>query len=163
MHEAFNTVLPILTLLLGAGLANFIKFSELRKSLRLDAADQLAELSPLLWSRGERDGWQRLNVAVSRLSIRLNLAGVHPDLVERLRASAIDFWQSAYVIGQDDDGDVWTADENVHDTWTEMSAVVAELLGTNSRIKSWWLGRRASELLRTWDEKVAALDASIAE
>jgi hypothetical protein len=38
----------VATLLLGAGLANFPKLSELRKNLRLDAADQLAELPALL-------------------------------------------------------------------------------------------------------------------
>ena len=141
MQDAFNSILPVATLLLGAGLANFLKLSELRKRLRLDAADQLAELPALLWNKTEPDAWLKMNAAASRLSIRLNLAGVHPDITERVRDSAIVFWQSVHVVGQDDEGDVWSVGESSDETWTEASAVVAELLGTNSGIKSWWATR----------------------
>lgn len=162
MQDAFNSILPVATLLLGAGLANFLKLSELRKSLRLDAADLLAELPALLWDKTEPDGWIKMNAAASRLSIRLNLAGVHPDLTERVRDSAIAFWQSVHVVGQDRNGDdVWSVGENSGETWEEASAIVAELLGTNSGIKSWWLGRRARKLLEKWDQDEQALIASI--
>lgn len=160
MHYVFDSILPVATLLLGAGLANFLKLSELRKNLRLDAADQLAELPALLWSKTDPDAWLKLNAAVSRLSIRLNLAGVYPDMTERVRVSAIAFWQSVHVMGQDDEGDVWSVGETSGETWTEAPAVVAELLGTNSRIKSWWVGRRARKLLRKWDADEQALLAS---
>lgn len=163
MQDVFNSILPVATLLIGAGLANFLKFSELRKSLRLDAADQLAELPALLWDKAGPDAWLKMNAAASRLSIRLNLAGVHPDLTERVRDSAIVFWQGVHVIGQSDEGDVWSVDDSSGEDWTEASAVVAELLGTNSRIKSWWLGRRARKLLKKWDEDEQALLASIGE
>jgi hypothetical protein len=55
MSDAIDSILPVATLLLGAGLANFLKFTELRRSLRLDAADQLAELSTLLWNKTDPD------------------------------------------------------------------------------------------------------------
>lgn len=161
MHDAFDSILPVATLLLGAGLANFLKLSELRKNLRLDAADQLAELPALLWNKTDPDVWLKMNAAVSRLSNRLNLAGVHPDLTERVRGSAIAFWQSVHVIGQNDEGAVWSVGESSDETWTEASAVVAELLGTNSRIKSWWVGRRVRKLLKKWDEQEQALLASL--
>jgi len=161
MHDAFDSILPVATLLLGAGLANFLKLSELRKNLRLDAADQLAELPALLWNKTDPDAWLKMNAAVSRLSIRLNLAGVHPDLTERVRVSAIAFCQSVHVIGQNDEGDVWSVGESSDETWTEASAVVAELLGTNSRIRSWWVGRRVRKLLNKWDEDEQAMLASL--
>lgn len=161
MQEAFESILPIATLLIGAGLANFLKLSESRKNLRLNAADQLAELPNLLWNKTEPEAWLTMNAALSRLSIRLILAGVHPDLTERVRVSAISFWQSVYVIGQDDEGDVWSVGESSDENWTEASEIVAELLATNSRIKSWWVGRRARKLLEKWDADEQAMRESL--
>jgi hypothetical protein len=161
MPDAFDALLPVATLLLGAGLANFLKFTELRRSLRLDAADQLAEIPALLWNKTDPDAWIAMRAALSRLSIRLNLAGVHPDLIERVRDSANAFWHSVHVVGQDDDGDVWTVGETSGETWDEVSTVVAELLGTNSRLRSWWVSRRVRRLLKMWDEHEQALLASV--
>lgn len=161
MDDAFNSLLPVATLLLGAGLANFLKITELRRNLRLDAADQLAELPALLWNKTDPDAWLNLNTAVSRLTIRLSLAGIHSDLIDRLQDSAIKFWQSVHVVGQDDDGDVWTVGEWPGETWEEASSVVAELLGTNSRIETLWLSRRVRKFLKRWDEQEKALLASL--
>lgn len=161
MQNAFDSIFPVATLLLGAGLANFLKLSELRKNLRLDAADQLAELPALLWNKTDPDAWLKMNAAVGRLAIRLNLAGVHPHTIERVRVSAIAFWQSVHVVGQDDEGDVWSVGESPGEAWSEISAAVAEQLATNSRTKSWWLGRRVRTLLKKWDEDEQALLASI--
>jgi hypothetical protein len=161
MPDAFDSLLPVATLLLGAGLANLLKFSELRRGLRLDAADQLAEIPALLWNKADPDSWIKLNSALSRLSIRLNLAGVHPDLIERVQDSAIAFWSSAHVVDQNDEGDIWTVGEDAGETWAEASTVVAELLGTNSRVKSWWVSRRVRRLLKMWDEQERALLASV--
>lgn len=161
MHDTFDSILPVATLLLGAGLANVLKLSEVRRNLRLDAADQLAEFPALLWDKTNPDAWLKMNTAVSRLSIRLNLAGIHTDLTERVRSSAIAFWQSVHVVGQDDEGDVWSVGESSDESWTEVSTVVAELLATNSRIKSWWVGRRVRKLLAKWDEQERAILASL--
>ncbi len=161
MQDVFNSILPVVTLLLGAGLANLLKLSELRKSLRLDAADQLGDLPALLWNKVDPDGWLRMNAAVSRLAIRLSLAGVHPDLTERVRVSAIEFWRSVHVVGDDDRGEVWSVSESSNEEWTNASSVVAELLGTNSAIKSWWIGRRVQRQLKKWDEADEALLASV--
>lgn len=161
MHDVFNSILPVATLLLGAGLANFLKLSELRNSLRLDAADQLADLPPLLWNRTSPDAWLAMNAAVSRLTIRLNLVGVHSELTARVQDSAIAFWESVHVVGQDDQGDVWSVGESADETWTEASAVVAELLGTNSQLKRWRISRRTRRLLKRWDELDRALLASL--
>lgn len=49
----------------------------------------------------------------------------------------------------------------VHTSLDEISAVVAELLGTNRRIKSWWVGRRVRRLLHEWDHAEQALLRSI--
>src|SRR5690349_4667047 len=98
MDDALGSLLPVATLLLGAGLANLLKFSELRRNLCLDAADQLAEMPALLWDKADPDAWINLNVALGRLSIRLNLAGIHPDLTDRVRDSATAFWRSAHVV-----------------------------------------------------------------
>ena len=105
MQEVFNSLLPVATLVLGAGLANFLKLSELRKNLRLEAGDQLGELPALLWNKSDRDGWLKMNSALSRLVIRLILAGVHPDLTERVRISALGFWNSVHVVGDDERGE----------------------------------------------------------
>ena len=161
MQDAFDSILPVVTLLLGAGLANFLKLSELRRSLRLDAADQLAQLPTLLWNKTDPDAWLTMSAAVSRLAIRLNLAGIHPELVARLQDSAIAYSNSIHVVGQDSDGDVWTVGEDSAETWTEVSTIVAELLGTSSRISSWWFGRRALKHLKFWDQQEQALLASI--
>lgn len=107
MEAAFNTVLPVITLLLGAGLGNYLKLSELNKRLRLDAADQLADLTPFMWDATSPDAWLRFNVAVSRLAIRLNLAGLHPDLVARVKESVEAFLaQRSLPSVRDDDGEV---------------------------------------------------------
>jgi hypothetical protein len=161
MRDAFDSILPVATLLLGAGLANYVKLTELQRNLRLDAADQLADLPALLWDKTGHDAWLKVNTAVSRLVIRLNLAGVHPDLTERVRDSAVSFWHSVHAVGQNDDSDVWSVGEHSGETWMEVSAVVAELLGTNNRIRSWWIGRRAAKLMKKWDEQERALLASI--
>lgn len=108
---------------------------------RLDAADQLGDLPAFLWNKTDSDAWLKMNAAVRRLAITLDLAGF--DLTERLRASAIAFW------------------ERVHTSLDEISAVVAELLGTNRRIKSWWVGRRVRRLLHEWDHAEQALLRSI--
>jgi len=65
------------------------------------------------------------------------------------------------VIGRNDEGDVWSVGESSDETWAEASAVVAELLSTNSRIRSWWVGRRVRRLLNKWDEDEQALLASL--
>lgn len=161
MPNVVNAVFPVATLLLGAGLANFLKLSELRRTLHLDAADQLAELPARLWNKKDPDAWLAMNTAVSRLIVRLNLAGIHPELSERTRRSAIAFWESVHIIGQDEHGDVWSVDEDAHETWDEMSALVAELLGTNSRAKSWLIDRRARRLLEKWDADEESLFASL--
>lgn len=161
MRDAFDSILPVATLILGAGLANFLKFSELRRSIRLEAADQLAALPVLLWDKTDPEAWLKLNAATSRLSIRLNVAGVHPDLAERLRDSAIVFWRSVHVVGHDEDGDIWVIGESADESWNEKVAVVAEILGTNSRIRSWWLGRRAQKLVEKWDRADKAVIASV--
>lgn len=106
MGDVFSTVLPVVTLLLGAGLANYLKHSELRRSLRLEAADQLSDLPALLWNKTDPDASLRVNAAVSRLTVRLNLAGVHPGLTERLEDSALSLFNSVRIVGQDIDGDV---------------------------------------------------------
>lgn len=160
MQDVFNSVLPVATLLLGAGLANFLKLSELRKSLRLDAADQLGEIPALLWNKSDRDGWLKMNAAVSRLVIRLSLAGIHPDLIARVRASALGFWNSVHEVGDDEQGEIWSVGDAANEEWTEASLVVAELLGVNSAIKSWRIGRRVRRQLRKWDEADQAMLAS---
>lgn len=161
MQHVFDSMLPVATLLLGAGLANLLKLSEIRKHQRLDAADQLASLPSFLWDKEDSGAWIKMNAAVSRLAIRLNLAGVHPDLTERVRTSAIEFWNSVHPAGEDEQGQVWSVGEDPHETWTEISAVVAELLGTNSRVMGWWLGLRARRLLNEWDDAEQALIRSI--
>jgi len=161
MRDSFDSILPVATLLLGAGLANFLKLSELRRNLCLDAADQLAELPAFLLNKTGPNAWLEMNAAVSRLSIRLNLAGVHPRLTERVRLSALSVWHSVHVIGQNDEGDVWSVGEGSGDTWNEASAIVAEILGTNSRIKSWWFSRRSRKFLEKWDEHEQAMLGSL--
>lgn len=162
MPDAVDALIPVATLFLGAGLANFLKFTELRRSLRLDAADQLAARPTLLWDKTSPGAWIDLNVALSRLWIRLSLAGIHDDLIERLDKHATAFWQSVHVVGQGDDGeDIWTVGEDAHESWDETSGVVARILGTNSRVKSWWISRKLRRLLKGWDETEAALLASV--
>jgi hypothetical protein len=162
MPDALDSLLPVATLLLGAGLANLLKFTELRRSLRLDAADQLAGMPALLWNKTDPEAWINVNTALSRLSIRLSLAGVHPDLIERVEDHAMAFWHSVHVAGQDDAGeDVWAVGENSRETWDETSGVVARLLGTSSRARSWWYSRGMRRQLRVWDAQEAALLASV--
>lgn len=163
MNEAFNSLLPVATLLLGAGLANFLKINELRRSLRLDAADQLAALPTLLWDKTTPNASQNLHTAVGRLTIRLSLAGIHPDLVERIRDVAFKFWRNVHVIGENDDGDVWSVNEWAGEEWEEASTVVAEVLSTNNRIEAWLFSRRVRRFLKKWDEQDQALIASLAK
>lgn len=161
MADAFNSVLPVATLIIGAGMANFLRFSELRMNLRRDAADRLAELPGMLWNRTDPDAWLKANAATAQLVIRMNLAGVHPDLTGRFEEAAIGFWRSVHQIGRDEDGEIWVASETASESWTEISGLVAELLGTNSRIKAWWIGRRARSLLGKWDVEEATLLSSV--
>jgi hypothetical protein len=163
MADAIESLIPVATLLLGAGLANLLKFTELRRSLRLDAADQLAEVPALLWNKSDPNAWIKMNAAMSRLAIRLNLAGVHPELTERLQKSASAFWHSVYSMGHDDEGEVWGVGTAADETWTEISTLVADLLSTNSRVRAWWISRRARRLLKMWDEHEKALLASLAK
>lgn len=139
MHDALRHALPIVTLLLGAGLANFLKVSELRKPLRLDAADQLVELPALPWNKtepqrvaeDERGGEPPVDQAESGRRAPGPDGGHAPSRSGRASTlSARTIRRRLVGRGRSDE------------TWTEVSAVVAELLGTNRRIRSYLEGPR---------------------
>lgn len=138
-----------------------LKLTENRRLLRLDAADQLAEIPALLWEKDDPEAWMTLRIALDRLSIRLNLVGVHPSLTDRLHDAAVAFWESLHVVGEGDHGDVWAPGQLSYETWTEVSGVVALVLATNNRIGSWWVDQRMRKQLRLWDEQEQAVLASL--
>lgn len=105
--------------------------------MRLDASDQLAQLPALLWNKHATDARLELDTALSRLLIRLSLAGVHPVIAGRVRDVALAFWRSVHLVDHHVEGEVWVVDHSPSEMWTEVPAAVAEILSTNSRIKSW--------------------------
>lgn len=129
MQDAFSSLFPVVTLLLGACLSNFLKLSELRRTMRLDAADQLAEPPAHLWNKTDPDAWIRLSTALSRLSIRLDLAGVDPELSERVRSGAVAFWRTVKVVAKTTKATSGGAGQESDETWTEASAIVRSSWG----------------------------------
>lgn len=100
MGDLLDTALPIVTLVLGAFLANFGRRSQVRDTMRLEAADMLVELPTLLWAKGQDDAWRAFETARDRLVIRLNMAGVPRQMVTHVATGAQHFWDN--VIADDE-------------------------------------------------------------
>lgn len=148
MKDLFDTLLPILTLLLGSWLTWWVSRSDTRSAMRLEAADLLAELPGAMWDR-EDGAWLRLNTAAERLRTRLCLAGVHPDLASLLAKSAQHFWRSAE-LHMTDDGEEWIVMRADSEDWNNFSGWVAHWLLTGSRFNRW-------RMMRTWDSDLDML------
>jgi hypothetical protein len=148
MSDAFDTLLPIITLLIGAGLGSFVKRGELRTTMRLEAADQLAELPTFLWATGGSEDWVNLNAALDRLAIRLRLAGVPGVLMEEFKHTAIAFWEGVEPIFSNEDGPVYATDAAVLTRWTTVSVYIGEHLARSNSVRRWIAGRAATRSLR---------------
>lgn len=137
MGDLFDTALPIVTLVLGAFLASFGRRSQVRDTMRLEAADMLVELPALLWARGQDGAWRAFETARDRLVIRLNIAGVPRHMVTHFTASAQHFWDNVI---EDDEPEPWIRGVDM-EPWTVSSALMADYLGTSNPFRRWRIRR----------------------
>jgi hypothetical protein len=157
MGDWVNTLLPIFTLLLGAGWGNLLKRGELRNAMRLEAADQLAELPAKLWSKGEPDDWVRMNTAVDRLTMRLGLAGVPTVVAAKLAAAASEFWDDVHELDAGAHGDELAVGTAVKDSWDGIAAAVGELLSSSNP----WQRREIVKRVNSLDIKPATPEVTV--
>lgn len=142
VKDTFNTILPVLTLVLGAWLARWTKKSDVRSTMRIEAADLLADLPSRLWQQGGDDDWLNLKTAISRLSVRLAMTGLPTPIVTALGESAITFWYGVEQVHPDDTSLSLRPDKSKD--WDRMSELVSEWLSTNSGIRRWTIERAYS-------------------
>ncbi len=100
--EFLDRVLPVITLLLGAGVARVGKKSEWRHR----AAEELAEIDRHVWKKGGEDDFIDLQVYLGRLTVGLRKAGVPWTLVRGVRDAAVVAWTN---VRQEEDG-TWGID-----------------------------------------------------
>jgi hypothetical protein len=99
-----DRLLPVATLLLGAGIARLGKRSDAKRV----AAEQLAELRRFVWQKGGEDDWLNLQVFLGRLTVALRTAGVPQRLVSDLNKATRAHWHSVEDSGDPDAG--WVVD-----------------------------------------------------
>lgn len=148
MADVFDTLLPIVTLLIGAGWGNFIKRSELRTTMRIEAADLLADLPTYLWATGGEDDWVNLNAALDRVAVRLQLAGVPAVLMSDFKISAITFWRNIESGPTDNGRTLYVGDDAVARRWSTLSVYISEYLGRPNAVRRWVTARAAAESLQ---------------
>jgi hypothetical protein len=137
MGDLFDTALPIVTLVLGAFLASFGRRSQIRDTMRLEAADMLVELPTLLWAKGQDGAWRAFETERDRLVIRLNMAGVPRHMVTNFAVSAQHFWDNVI---EDDEPEPYIMGPDMQ-PWMITSALMADYLGTNSPFRRWRIRR----------------------
>ena len=92
--DLIDRLLPVATLLLGAGIARMGKRGDARRA----AAEQLAELRRVVWKKGGDGDWIELNVFMGRLTVALRTTGVPQRLVSGLQHAAIAHWKSVELV-----------------------------------------------------------------
>lgn len=134
MTDWFDKVLPIATLVIGAGGTNFLKRGELRRAAVLEAGDQLGELPSYMWAKGHENGWIELNNAIERLTVRLSLAGVPDEMTVELASAARWFWRS---VEEHDvpEGTVLGVDHDADRRWRRASAYVSSYLRAGNPVR----------------------------
>lgn len=139
MSETFQTLLPIVTLLIGAWLTGRTKKADVRSNMRLEAADLLADVPALLWQKGTDGDWTRLTTGLDRLRFRLCLAGLPPKVAQRLVDGGQEFW--THVEWQEGIGpegeDGWTVTTTYTEAWQKASEIVVQWLADNWRLRRW--------------------------
>jgi len=149
MKDAFTTVLPIVTLLIGAWLTGRTKKADVRGQMRLEAADLLADLPALLWKKGDDEDWVNVSNAIERLRFRLCLAGMNPKVAEGLAQGAGHFWEHTEWLAEGPDGtSCWIITNEHAADWHRNSAIVVKWLADNWRIRRWILLRRQARKMK---------------
>jgi hypothetical protein len=110
--KEFDHLLPIITLLLGAGIGWIVKRSDTRRTEALEAGDILSELPNYVWRQGGDESWINLQVFLSRVRIRLRAAGV-PDVVAmEVRRAAVQHWRGVHEVDDDYGSDILAANSD---------------------------------------------------
>jgi hypothetical protein len=151
--DVFNAVLPVVTLLIGAWLTSANKRSEVRNTMRLEAADLLAELPIVAWTKGGEGDLLNLEKALSRLGARLSLAGMPAEMIAEMSDRSKAFWHGVYET--EHRADPWAVDVDLGDFFTTMTAYVGDWLGTNSRIRRVLIERDFHEQRVGWQARSA--------
>ena len=137
MSDLFDTVLPIVTLVLGAFLASFGRRSQVRDTMRLEAADMLVELPTLLWAKGRDGAWRAFETARDRLVIRLKWPGCLGTWSPTSRQALSISWDNVI---EDDEPEPYIMSPDMQ-PWTITSAFMADYLGTNNPFRRWRIRR----------------------
>ncbi|MEU8313696.1 hypothetical protein [Micromonospora sp. NPDC049033] len=93
-------LLPVGTLLLGAGIASLGRRNESRRK----AAELLVEIDRKVWTKGGDGDWLDLQVYLGQLEVALRSAGVPQRLVDDLSRAAVAHWRAAEHSGDPDVG-----------------------------------------------------------
>ena len=143
--------LPVISLFVGAWLTGRTKKADVRGTMRIEAADLMADIPALLWKKGNDGDWLNVRTGLDRLRFRLCLAGLPPTVARYLVESGLQFWhalewgedvgpegESGWIIYREDSAD-----------WNRVEDAVAQWLADNWRLRRQLrLWREA----RTWDK-----------
>lgn len=140
LADTVDQVLPVITLLIGAGLTRVGKRGEARRV----AGEQMAELHRPLWTKGGEGDYIDLRVFLGRLHVALRAAGVPERLAKELRDAALQYWQAIEYhpeMGDGDEGGWGITHGRAHERFETAEAAVLDWLD-----RPWHLVRRA----RAW-------------
>ena len=136
----FDTVFPVMTLLLGAWLANLSAKSAHRRVMQFEAADLLAEVPGKVWAKGEDGALREFQLLTTRLKVRLALAGMPPAMTDHLLATARDLWDAIETEEDPTQGRVAFARADEHGTFVSAAAKAAVWLTATD-----WMTRRMAQ------------------
>lgn len=135
MDQVLNAVIPLVSVLIGAGLTRWQGSWSRVATAKDQARELLAEHPNRVWDKTPT-GWLSLQVYLSRLRGPLRTAGVPLATYKRFGDAAVSFWEAVRPI-PDDPGDAYIHDNAVEENFKSLVEQLYAVLEAEPRWRRW--------------------------
>lgn len=124
MSDGLFTVIGVV---LGSGLTYFARRSDVRQTMRLEAADMLANFPMVLWGEAPGGTYLGYRVELERLGTRLRMAGMPESMAMTVERCALQFREALQQVSTDE-GPAMVVHEAQDKAWNQIQSEAARWL-----------------------------------